>query len=279
MLYSSPLPYQPDASAYFALIRDLPWAAWLDSGGKGRFDILVAEPSAKLVTQGEQTEIRDTSGVYYAADDPFVLVRKLLGETIAPMPGIPFAGGALGYWSYDLARRYHRIPDTTHDAEHLPEMAIGIYDWAIIIDHQELSARLVSRQRYAGTTSVLPQILERLSKIPSLSQKGESFRVHGRVSSNLTQEAYRNAFDAVQKYLQEGDCYQVNLAQRYAAQASGDSFAAYLELRSMSPAPLANVRHPTARGRRWRLCDVSAAVRSAPRPPWWRPHRPTRRRR
>lgn len=238
MLYSSPLPYLPDASTYFALVRDLPWAAWLDSGGKGRFDILVAEPRATLVTQGGQTEIRDTSGVHYAADDdPFVLVRKLLGETIAPMAGIPFAGGALGYWSYDLSRRYHRIPGTTQDAEHLPEMSIGIYDWAIIIDHQELDARLVSRQRYAETARVLPQILERLSTLPPLSQKRESFRVHGTISSNLTREAYRNAFDAVQKYLQEGDCYQVNLAQRYAARASGDSFAAYLELRGMSPAP------------------------------------------
>ena len=34
-----------------------------------------------------------------------------------------------------------------------------------------------------------------------------------------------------------GDCYQVNLAQRYAAPASGDAFAAYLELRRLSPAP------------------------------------------
>ncbi len=237
MLYSSPLPYLPDAGAYFVLVRDLPWAAWLDSGGKGRFDILVAGPSATLVTQGGQTEIRDTSGVYYATDDPFVLVRKLLGETVAPMAGIPFAGGALGYWGYDLSRRYHRTLGTPQDAEHLPEMAIGIYDWAIIIDHQELEARLVSRQRYAETAGVLPQILERLGTLPPLSQKRESFRVHGTISSNLTREAYRNAFDAVQKYLQEGDCYQVNLAQRYAARASGDSFAAYLELRRMSPAP------------------------------------------
>ncbi len=41
----------------------------------------------------------------------------------------------------------------------------------------------------------------------------------------------------VQKYLLEGDCYQVNLAQRFAAQASGDAYAAYLELRQSSPAP------------------------------------------
>ena len=120
--------------------------------------------------------------------------------------------------------------------EQLPEMAIGIYDWAIIVDHQELSARLVSRQRYAETALELPQLIELLSK-PVLAAPGEPFRVHAEITSNFTLASYQHAFAAVQKYLHEGDCYQVNLAQRYAARASGDAYAAYLELRSLSPAP------------------------------------------
>src|ERR1019366_8031830 len=96
MLYSSPLPYQVDASAYFAAIRELPWAAWLDSGGSGRYDILVAQPVATLVTQGEQTEISDMSGVRYSGEDVFSLIREQLGDSIAPLPDIPFAGGVLG---------------------------------------------------------------------------------------------------------------------------------------------------------------------------------------
>ena len=239
MLYSSPLPYQSDASAYFAAIRDLPWAAWLDSGGGGRFDILVAQPAATLVTRGGRTEICGADGVRHTADDPFALLREQVGEQAAAMPDIPFAGGALGYWSYDLARLYHSIPDMAQDAELLPEMAVGIYDWAVILDHEELSARLVSRQRYTGTAQVLAQIAEKLEKALPYIEGAESstFRVHGSITSNLTPAAYRSAFDRVQKYLREGDCYQVNLAQRYSAPASGDAFAAYLELRRLSPAP------------------------------------------
>lgn len=239
MLYSSPLPYLADASAYFAAIRDLPWAAWLDSGGRGRFDILVAQPAATLVTQGELTEICDPSGVGQSAEQPFELLRKQLGVPITPIPDIPFAGGALGYWGYDLARHCHRIPAIAQDHEHLPEMAVGIYDWSIVIDHHELSARLVSRQRYDGTAQVLWQIYERLSKVTASNQgPGEAtFKVQSNAVSNFSATAYRNAFDAVQKYLHEGDCYQVNLAQRYAAQARGDAYPAYLELRRLSPAP------------------------------------------
>jgi para-aminobenzoate synthetase component 1 len=241
MLYSFPLPYRSDASAYFAAIRHLPWAAWLDSGGGGRYDILVAHPAATVVTHGEQTEICDDLGVRHSADDPLALVREQLGECIASTPDIPFAGGALGYWSYDLARRYHRIPVHAQDAEHLPEMAVGIYDWAIILDHQQLSARLVSRQRYAGTAKILPQIIEKLRATNALLEKNKAspFSVYGSISSNLAPAAYQSAFDTIQKYLHEGDCYQVNLAQRYAARAAGDAFAAYLELRRRSPAPYA----------------------------------------
>lgn len=241
MLHSSPLQYQTDASVYFAAIRDLPWAAWLDSGNCGRYDILVAQPVATLVTHGERTEIRDNHARPDTDADPFGLVRELLGKPAAPLPDIPFAGGALGYWSYDLARRYCQLPEAAHDAEHLPEMAIGIYDWAVIIDHQARNARLVSRQRYAETAPVLPQILARLTSPASSGKSADAppFRVRGKILTNLEQGAYRKAFDVVQKYLHAGDCYQVNLAQRYAAQASGDAYAAYLELRHLSPAPYA----------------------------------------
>jgi para-aminobenzoate synthetase component 1 len=235
MLYSSPLPYQSDAGTYFAAIRDLPWAAWLDSGGRGRFDILVAQPVITLVTQGKQTEVSGPAGVSRSGEDPFVLIRKQLGPPIAPLPDVPFAGGALGYWSYDLARRYRRFPACARDDEHLAEMAVGIYDWAIVVDHHELSARLVSRQRHPVTVQRLPQILARLNTTDL--KAAPDFKVVGKVVSNFTQDEYRLAFDAVQKYLHEGDCYQVNLAQRYSAHAEGDAFAAYLELRRMSPAP------------------------------------------
>ncbi len=237
MLYSAPLPYQPDASSYFAAVRDLPWAGWLDSGGTGRFDIIVAQPVATLATRGQCTEIRDPPGVRISDDDPFEIVRQQLGEIIAPTPGVPFAGGALGYWSYDLARRYHRLSGSARDAEHLPEMSVGIYDWAIVIDHLELTARLVSRQRYPETAGQLPKVLDRLDTIPTSAQSTEPFRVQGLVSSNLGSAAYRSAFDAVQNFLRTGDCYQVNLARRYVADASGDAYGAFLELRRRSPAP------------------------------------------
>lgn len=237
MLYSTPLPYLPEAGIWYAAIRDLPWAAWLDSAGQGRYDILTAAPAATAVSRGAVTEVCDASGVRTLTGDPFSIVGALLGAPMQPMPDIPFAGGALGYWSYDLGRRLQNIPQGACDEEQMPEMALGIYDWAIVIDHQELEARLVSRGRHAETDRTLALVMQRLNRAGDVPPVREPLQVLGAVSSNFTPSGYRKAFDVVQGYLHEGDCYQVNLAQRYSASAGGDAFPAYLELRRMSPAP------------------------------------------
>ena len=236
MLFSAPLPYNSDATAIYAAIADLPWAVWLDSGGRDRYDVLVAQPAVTLVTRGEQTEISDADGIRHSSADPFSLLREHLGIPLEPIPGIKFAGGALGYWGYDLARRLSDMPSQAQDAEGLPEMAIGIYDWALQLDHQQKTAQLISRNRYPQTEKIIPQILSRLQgKHKPAAQ--DSFQVHGDIISNFTRGSYDTAFAAVQAYLHAGDCYQINLAQRFSARASGNAFAAYCKLRQLSPAP------------------------------------------
>ncbi|MGB8076564.1 MAG: aminodeoxychorismate synthase component I [Gallionella sp.] len=225
--YSFELPYRNDASHYYATLDGLPWAVWLDSGGMERYDILTAVPQHTLVLNDE-----DPQG------DPFAVLRNELGEQVVPAEDVPFAGGALGYWGYDLARRIDagvagQMPDMAMDK--IPDMAIGIYDWALVLDHQKKTARLASHQRFAETAELLPQILHRLQSDAQLQL--EPFRVSGKITSNFTKHSYAAAFARVQGYLRAGDSYQINLAQRFSATATGDALEAYLELRRLSPAP------------------------------------------
>lgn len=222
--YSAPLPYQPDASRYYSALADLPRAIWLDSGGMARYDILAAAPYRMLELDDGKVQ-----------SDPFGLLRDALGERVAPVDDVPFAGGALGYWGYDLARRMMILPRIAQADAPMPDMAVGIYDWAVVLDHRRHTARLVSHQRFAETVEFLPQILCRLQNPPPLP--AATFRVRGPITSNFSGESYAAAFAAVQAYLQAGDCYQINLAQRFSAQAEGDAFGAYLALRDLSPAP------------------------------------------
>ena len=189
-----------------------------------RYDIVTASPQHTL-SLDKETE----------CGDPFALLRNLLGERTASIANVPFAGGALGYWSYDLARRMMPLPNIAHDGEQLPDLAIGIYDWALVLDHQLRKALLVSRQRYSETAKLLPQILRRLQGTPASPM--DTFRVHGRITSNFAPDSYASAFLKVQDYLNSGDCYQINLSQRFSAKAEGNSFGAYRRLRALNPAP------------------------------------------
>lgn len=222
--FSADLPYQTDAAQFYAALADLPWAVWLDSGGMARYDIITAAPQRTLALDKESTE-----------KDPFSLVRFALGSQIAPVRDVPFAGGALGYWGYDIAHRMYVLPDASQVAGHHPDMAIGIYDWALVLDHQQQTARLVSHQRFPETAALLPKLLLRLRGNAPFPR--DTFRVYGKITSDFTPATYASAFARVLDYIRAGDCYQINLAQRFTAAATGEGLGAYLRLRTLSPAP------------------------------------------
>ena len=53
----------------------------------------------------------------------------------------------------------------------------------------------------------------------------------------MTESYYANAFEKIKTYIKEGDCYQVNLAQRFNAKVEGDPWLAYCMLREINPSP------------------------------------------
>jgi len=235
----TPLPYRPDSAALFDAIADLPWAVFLDGGlrrpTQSRYDILAARPYVRLVTRGNLTEIH-ADGVELARDDPFCLVRRYLEADPACGSDLPFCGGAIGYFGYDLARRIEKLPLRARDGERIPDMAVGIYDWAVVVDHAEQRTWLASQGRDAETDARWDGLV-RLFTDPPAERARTPFRIASAVSSNLTRQAYSRAFDRIKRYIADGDCYQVNLAQRFRAEATGDPWFAYQALRVLNPAP------------------------------------------
>ena len=146
------LPWRPDAAEhYFAPLSALPWAMLLHSGfadhPHNRFDILVAAPRATLLTRGEQTWVDDGETVVVSAEDPLQLLQQQLDRqpfTPQPHDDLPFLGGALGLFGYDLGRRFERLPSHAQADIALADMAVGIYDWALIVDHQRQQISLLS---------------------------------------------------------------------------------------------------------------------------------------
>lgn len=250
------LPYHHDTSLLFERIAYQPWAILLDSGqmldansGKpgsqyGRYDILVAEPFITLVTKGENTEITQQNQVSISTENPFELLKTILSQFAAPQTSFPlaggtfpFAGGALGYFSYDLGRRLEQLPSIAEDDVQLPEMMIGIYDWAIVVDHREKTCHLVSHGFCESTNTNWDGLCARFYTPHQAEVDDNPFVVTSPVQSNLSEPAYKRAFSEIKAYISAGDCYQVNLAQRFSAKVQGGAWAMYKQLRQTSPAP------------------------------------------
>jgi para-aminobenzoate synthetase component 1 len=194
----TPLPYQPDSTGLFEHIADAPWSVFLDSGRPGatagRYDILAAEPSATLVTRRGITEIsRSGEPGCVSAADPFDLVRELLGPN-QPPDQWPFAGGAIGYFAYDLgARQILALADECGAA--LPDMAVGIYDWALVVDHDLQRSALLANRPIADDTWAA--LITRFSQ-PAGAVQRVPFRALSEVSQHFPPADYRRAFERLQ---------------------------------------------------------------------------------
>ncbi|MGZ8137519.1 MAG: aminodeoxychorismate synthase component I [Methylococcaceae bacterium] len=245
--FISPLPYFADSAALFSPIADNPWAVFLDSGyphcNQGRYDIIAAEPICTLVTHGEITEITRNGATIKSTADPFDLVKQHLlawpdsslhgaGDMAKNFADLPFNGGAIGYFSYDLARRIEKLPVIAEDGEHIPDMAVGIYEWALVVDHQQQKSYLTD----FGDAQKRQALVAQFSQLPP-PQNHADFKILSDITSNMDRDFYEQAFNRIKHYLKEGDCYQVNLTQRFVASCEGDPWLAYVTLRELNAAP------------------------------------------
>ena len=231
------LPYFTDSSTLFSAFAEQPWAIFLDSGypnsQQGRYDIISFNPICTLVTHGSVTKITRHDVTIESSLDPFDLVKAELQRPSITEYELPFNGGAIGYFSYDLARRLEKLPIIASDAEQIADMAIGIYTWAVIVDHHQQQSYLVG---YADSDAQWQELIEQFSVLPT-SQSETPFCVTSAITSNMDEGTYATAFKKIKQYLKEGDCYQVNLAQRFVANCTGAPWTAYLKLRALNTAP------------------------------------------
>ena len=239
------LPYHHDSACLFAPLAHDNWAMLLDSGqainpqtGKpgsqyGRYDIIVAEPFATLVSRDGETTVTHLGETQVSRESPFALLKAFLAKYPTAKNDTIFAGGALGYWGYDLARAEAHLPDRERT---IPDMMVGLYDWAIVVDHRAQTCRLVSHGLLSQTRENWHALQARLDAAPSPGVS-EKFYVFGKPVANFTRAEYHAAIHKIHQYIRAGDCYQVNLAQRFKVPVEGDAWMAYLKLREISPAP------------------------------------------
>lgn len=243
------LPYHPDSTRLFAAMADAPWAVFLDSGPRdipgarlGRFDILACAPRLTLVEDPQGATLRSADGEILAVtEDAFAVLQEQLKVAATPVePDLPFSGGALGYFTYELGQesRFQRGSDQ-------PLLALGFYDWAVVVDHSRQKTQLVSRAGEPAQSAARAWLARVQNALTTEAQAvpRAPLQVTGPLEIQPDAAGYATAFARIQDYIRNGDCYQVNYAQRFRVPVAGDPWAAYQALRCVNPAPYAAYLH------------------------------------
>jgi para-aminobenzoate synthetase component 1 len=220
---------ETDLLERWPLVAGRPLPFLLDSGALGRWSFLGADPAVVLVAKGGRGSVWRAGRESPLEGNPFDALESLLAEhAVAPLPDVPFPGGAVGAFGYDLARHLERLPCAAQDDLDFPDLVVGFYDQVEILDRQE-GRSWTLRVPGAGGPRALDDDSARIAFAapPRPSTPGRNFE----------RPAYLAAVERVREHIRAGDVYQANLSQRFHARSRRSNPDLYRALRARSPAP------------------------------------------
>ncbi|WP_405632460.1 aminodeoxychorismate synthase component I [Pseudoalteromonas sp. Ld20] len=224
----------------FTYFAHLPYAILLDSANShhvnSRYDIIAIVPKIRLEVKNNLTYIDGQ----VTSQDSFAIMQQELNKLDSSkiQPALPFSGGWLGYFGYDFGRVIEQVPEQAINDIHMPQLSLGLYPDALIYDKQRNSWFYVAQP----DTDRLALYLTPLNDVPTQQQ---AFKITRDWLSNMSRDQYGAKFSKIQAYLKSGDCYQINLAQRFEAQYQGSPWEAYCLLREANKAPFSSfINHP-----------------------------------
>lgn len=242
------IPYS-DAANDFAPCAEKTGSFFLDSSlihhKQGRFSFWGFNPQ----TQFESREGFVTLQGHTTITSPVSALQEWYQEKILNLPFdpyFPFCGGLVGFLAYEWGASLENI-DTASNKEDLsiPDSWFGFYDTVVGYDHLEKTTWVASLQSQEKAEKLAEQIIQNRKIKDDVSISPSSFPLReevwgrGELRSSFEKENYLNAVEKVLAYLKAGDCYQVNLSQRFMASVSLSPWEQYLKLREASPAPYA----------------------------------------
>jgi len=227
----------------FRNISDRPYSFFLDSAKDperlGRFSVMGCDPFLVFKSKRDNITLEgQDGGIERFKSDPFLALKKVFKryEVSRLDKRLPFVGGGVGYFSYDMKNFIEHLPDYSMDDLEMPDCILGFYDAAVIFDNLDNKCYLMNSGLRAGESAGLLK-----EKIREPVIKEDPVFIPGSLSleSNFSMGSYMETIKKAKAYIKKGDIYQVNLSQRFETELGMDPFDLYMRLRAISPAPFA----------------------------------------
>jgi anthranilate synthase component 1 len=227
-----------------------------EQGQVGRYSFVGLRPRALLRWSegmlsewgGEEVAATAAPSRTEAAPDPYAAVGARMQEyRPAPVEGLPpFAGGAVGFFAYDLVRTVEPLAEPNPDPLGLPDLALMVTDAMLIFDHLRheltiLACAFVEEDgsvdaAYEAAAATIAEMRERLRgpvPVPDHPVVAEP----PQFESNMERGEFEAAVARIVEYVHAGDAFQVVPSQRFSAPAPVEAFSVYRGLRAVNPSP------------------------------------------
>jgi anthranilate synthase component 1 len=216
-----------------------------EQGQVGRYSFVGIRP--RSVLRWSDGILSETGEADREAADPYAAVAERLGRfQLAPVEGLPpFAGGAVGFFGYDLVRTVEPLDEPNPDPLGLPDLALMITDVLLVFDHlrHELTAMACAfveeggiDAAYERAAAAIAEVRARLrGAVPAPELPAISEPPH--FASNMEREEFEAAVERIVSYVHAGDAFQVVPSQRFSAAAPVEAFSIYRGLRAVNPSP------------------------------------------
>ena len=238
-------------SAFLSFAADEPYAFLLESveGGEqvGRYTFLGANPYMRVLSDEEGVTIHRGRKQERLAGEPMAVIRELLKRhrpaTVPDLP--PFTAGAVGFVSYDMVRRFERLPEKAKKDIDVPECGLMFFDRLLAFDHVRHQIHIIAaadvreedpKRAYERAVRDIEAIERKLAKgfkPPKLKAISGKLKVKRPTSQKKFEESVRTAKD----YIAAGDIFQVVLSQRAEFEPGVPPFEIYRALRRVNPSP------------------------------------------
>src|SRR5918999_3932805 len=222
-----------------------------EQGQVGRFSFLGVRPRAMLrwsdgaLSEWSGAGAGDPDAVHDAPDPYTALADYLSRYTLAPVPDLPpFAGGAVGFFGYDLVRAVEPLGEPNPDPLGLPDMALMVTDLLLVFDHLRHELTIMScafADDPGGIDAAYGQAAEAIADVrrrlrgPVPVPEDPSVATPPQFGSNMERDEFERAVARIIRYIHAGDAFQVVPSQRFSAPAPVDAFSIYRGLRAVNP--------------------------------------------
>ena len=150
------------------------------------------------------------------------------------VPGVPLAGGLVGYCAYDVVRYFERLPGRSDGASGVPALHYVAPRSVLVFDHLTRGIALVHAGDEADRCALRREIVRALhGALPNGQPAGR----YSPPETAFPQADYLAGVRRTQEYIASGDVYQLVLSSRFSGRHALDPFQAYRALRLINPSP------------------------------------------